>query len=461
MKLGPAPVAATALLTCWLMATVTVAPAASATAGYHVAGAAGGTQLWVATHAVSTANSRGYAAAVSPDGSRVFVTGAGGLSASSSGYDTVAYDAATGVRLWVARLTRPGGPTITVGTAPSKYIAVSPDGSMVFVIANFSSPSLSGHATVAYRAATGARLWMTTDTSGGAGAAAASPDGSTVFVTGNGAHGDCQTVAYHTATGVRVWARSFRGPHRSGNIDCIPTDLKVSPDGSTVFITGYDFDTVAYDAATGTTVWVAHYGPGAKAACYYNNGTSAAVTPDGSKVLVTGGFFMPCGGPGGSVYATVAFSAATGAKLWVRRYSEPAGALNVSTAIAVSPDGSTVFVTGWSRVTSSEWADATVAYLTATGRRLWVQRYDEPAGEPYPAAIAVSPDGSKVFVTGGNYATVAYRAATGGLFWTARYSGGTNANAVVASPDGSKVFVTGYGNVGGGQDTYTTVAYSS
>src|SRR5215468_9433729 len=100
-------------------------------------------------------------------------------------------------------------------------------------------------------------------------------------------------------------------------------------------------------------------------------------------------------------------SAATGAKLWVRRYSEPAGALNVSTAIAVSPDGSTVFVTGWNRV------------------------------------------------------TVAYRAATGGLFWTARYSGGTNANAVVASPDGSKVFVTGYGNVGGGQDTYTTVAYSS
>src|SRR5262245_36271582 len=154
-------------------------------------------------------------------------------------------------------------------------------------------------------------------------------------------------------------------------------------------------------------------------------------------------------------------SAATGAKLWVRRYSEPAGALNVSTAIAVSPDGSTGFVTGWSRVTSSEWADATVAYLTATGRRLWVQRYDEPAGEPYPAAIAVSPDGSTVFVTGGNYATVAYRAATGGLFWTARYSGGTNANAVVASPDGSKVFVTGYGNVGGGQDTYTTVAYSS
>jgi DNA-binding beta-propeller fold protein YncE len=76
--------------------------------------------------------------------------------------------------------------------------------------------------------------------------------------------------------------------------------------------------------------------------------------------------------------------------------------------------------------------------------------------------IAVSPDGSGVFVTGqrgGNgigYQTVAYDRVTGGELW-ARYFSGHQfglAEDVVVSPSGSRVFVTGGGPGGMGTLAY-------
>lgn len=83
------------------------------------------------------------------------------------------------------------------------------------------------------------------------------------------------------------------------------------------------------------------------------------------------------------------------------------------------------------------------------GMRLWVARYSSPgSANDGAAAVAVSPDGSRVFVTGGsndNYATVAYSTATGGQLWAARYTARVkdNASAIAVSPDGRSVFVTG------------------
>jgi hypothetical protein len=84
----------------------------------------------------------------------------------------------------------------------------------------------------------------------------------------------------------------------------------------------------------------------------------------------------------------------------------------------VAPDGSKVFVTGGSRgpyVAGVLPGYATLAYDAATGSRLWLARYTTPHGAALAFALAVSPEGSKVFVTGidGGYATVAYDTATG------------------------------------------------
>jgi len=146
-----------------------------------------------------------------------------------------------------------------------------------------------------------------------------------------------------------------------------------------------------------------------------------AVAPDGRIVFV----IEPLGTGGGSDFLTSAFDAATGNRVWARRYSGCANGVDIPVALAVSPGGRAVFVTGASKGRTSGFDYATVAYAAATGRRLWVSRYDGPGrSTDSPAAIAVSPRGGAVFVTGTSafdLATVAYAAASGARLW----AGGT------------------------------------
>jgi len=152
--------------------------------------------------------------------------------------------------------------------------------------------------------------------------------------------------------------------------------------------------------------------------------------------------------------------AAPGSVLWAKQYDGPVHSEDGAGAIAVSPDGSTVFVTGASTAETTDFTDdyATVAYDASTGTRQWVKRYDGPSSSDDTAdALAVSPDGSKVFVTGysesgppgvftpRDYATVAYDASSGDELWTKRYdvaNGDDVALALGVDPDSSSVFVT-------------------
>src|SRR6266853_314569 len=91
-----------------------------------------------------------------------------------------------------------------------------------------------------------------------------------------------------------------------------------------------------------------------------------------------------------------AAGAATRARLWVSRYNGPANGKDVARAVAVSPGGGTVYVTGDSPGSQSSYDYATVAYNAATGARLWVSRYNGP-GNAFDIAysVAVSPDGAR------------------------------------------------------------------
>ena len=202
--------------------------------------------------------------------------------------------------------------------------------------------------------------------------------------------------------------------------------LAVSSDGSKVFVTGStevvpytdDYATVAYDAMTGSQLWAEHY-DGPSGLMGTDDATAMAVSSDGSKVFVTGVSDGADGYPDLD-YASLAYDADTGSELWLQRFDDGAKRADVASSIAVTPGGSTVFVTGWSFWTSPSWADyLTVAYAAETGDPLGVKAFDGRLHHQDVAiAVAVSPDGSKAFVTGysdevdgshSDYVTLAYR----------------------------------------------------
>jgi outer membrane protein assembly factor BamB len=399
---------------------------------------------------------------VSPDGSMVFATGSGDLN-----YETVAYQAATGRQVWASRYR---GPSNADGATA---LGVSPDGSIVFVTGQ--SGVHPDYATVAYDAHTGAQLWASRY-NGTANyydiptALRVSPDGSRVFVTGssNGSNNgslDYATLAYDAASGEQLWVSVYD----ETELEDSATGLGVSPDGSTVFVTGrsygsyWDYATVAYDAATGSELWVSRY----DATGNDDTGTALGVSPDGSTVFVTGTSIVNFN----FGFATVAYDAATGLQLWASRYEGP-GEDDHATSLAVDPGGSMVFVTGQSF--SAGYPDyATVAYDADTGVQQWLTRYDGPGNGYYdtPTVLGVGPDGSKVFVTGQStgsdasldYATVSYDAISGAQLWASRIGrlGSDVPNALGVSPDGSALFITGSMHRALRQTALATIAYAS
>jgi hypothetical protein len=308
-------------------------------------------------------------------------------------------------------------------------------------------------------AAGGTKIWLTRydgpqSLDDSAVAVAASPDSSVVFVTGsenlseNGNPSDIRTIAYDALTGDMIWSTSYDGPANGFDVGA---DIAVGPAGDRVFVTGrseasqYDYDvvTLAYDAATGAQLWVKRYaGPAVT-----DGGNAIAISPDGTLVAVTG---VSEGGATGDDIATLAYDAVTGAQQWVARFDR---GNDDGYDVAFSPNSAKIFVTG-----TAKHDYVTVAYKAATGEKLWSKRYDGPADfYDYDVAVSlvVSPDGTRVFVTGESYgkgdynadwATVAYAAGTGAQKWVARYDstdGEDYAHDIAISPDGKSLFVTG------------------
>ena len=454
-----------------LAAGALVAPAGAATRAPKSG------ELWVSRYDGASAFDEAKSVASSPDGTKVFVTG--WSNGSSTGYDyaTVAYSAATGTPLWVARYNGTGN-----GTDEAYAVAVSPDSSKVFVTGySFGSTSSYDYATVAYNATSGTLLWVKRYNGVGnlddyAKSIGVSPDGSKVFVTGysyGGAIGyDYATVAYNAATGGSLWGKRFDGVDHGADY---AYSLAVSPNGSRVFVTGYadmgatgnDYVTIAYATGTGATVWGKSYiGPGNSS----DYGYSVAVSPDSSKVFVTGESYG--GSSTGYDYATIGINATTGGSLWLRRYNGPGSSTDSGQSVVVSPDGSKVFVTGWSYGSTTSYDYATFAYNSSTGSTVWGQRYNGPGNSSdYAFAVGVTLDGSEVFATGYayngasgyDYASAGYDARTGGSLGARVYNGPANGSdyAFAMAVSSTIVFITGESYGGSATDyDYATAAYA-
>src|SRR3989442_12787184 len=234
-----------------------------------------------------------------------------------------------------------------------------------------------------------------------------------------------------TVGGTKLWVARYNGP--SNSADEVGA-IAVSPDGEQVFVTGRDVGspgylaiaTLSYDTSTGLVRWLQRFNAPGEGT---DQGTDVAVSPDGSMVFVTG---QSEDVRSSSAIVTLAYSASSGSPIWLRLYRGPERRDNYPSSMAVSPDGSTVFVAGHSAGADGDWDFVTLAYDASTGSPSWGRRYDGPYhGSDYASAIAVSADGSTVFVTGGttgsangvDYATVAYEASTGVIRWSRRFDG--------------------------------------
>lgn len=471
------------LLAALAMAGLAISLAASQGAEARTPVAAG-SRLWLRVYG-GAANTDAFASAiaVSPKTGTVFITGTTEPVDAGADYATVAYDPATGHRLWAAFYNgakdQPSG---------ASAIAVSPGGTTVFVTgSSFGLNDRTDFATVAYNAATGAQLWverysgpqLTRATS-----LVVSHDGKAVYVTGSsrlatGVSSNYVTIGYDAATGGRLWLSRYASPYSgpAAHKDQA-SSIAISADDKTVFVTGtsisnvtkYDYATVAYNAATGAKRWVARYSGKANRNDF---ATNVKVGPGGKVVYVTG---ASTGKTSGFDYATVAYQASTGAQLWVRRYNGPGNGLDGAAALAVTPNGGTVVVTGATSAGGVSMTYATIAYNARTGAARWIRRYaGMPGGSSFdqPAAEVISPDGRTVYVTGQSngkgsgfdFATVAYSTATGAQQWVMRYDdpqhGWDNATGLALSPSGKALYVTGDSSTPGSSGDYeiTTIGY--
>ena len=128
-----------------------------------------------------------------------------------------------------------------------------------------------------------------------------------------------------------------------------------------------------------------------------------------------------------------------------------------------------MYVTGSAAQASGLNEYATIGYDAATGHQLWVGNYRTANVHDNAAGLAVSPDGSTVYVTGtsianyntpADYATVAYGATSGAQLWSARYTvTGAQNNAAGVVVSGGNAVVTGTSGPFGGQSQFATVAY--
>ena len=227
--------------------------------------------------------------------------------------------------------------------------------------------------------------------------------------------------------------------------------LVVSPDGGHVYVAGAGDDTLsvfARDAGTGDLRFVEAHTDGRDGVDGLNGAVAVAMSPDGATVYVVGHLE--------NTLAAFSREPNTGRLTALGVYRDGAGTVDGlagAFSVAVSPDGSHVYVTG-------EDDDAVVVF----GRdpRTGVLSFagaikdgvDGVTGLDGATSVTVSPDGANVYVTGENDdALSVFRRdlLTGELTFVEVHRDGVNgvegldwAGAVVVSPDGGQIYVTGY-----------------
>lgn len=419
-----------------------------------------------------------------------------------------AYDRSDGHLVWSARYADRAYVNVTSA-------AVSPDGSAVFITGGAYNGYPVGGATdsqlltAAFRTFDGSLLWSAhwdgrPDGTDNGKAIVVSPDGSEVYVSGvtTSPLGDLDyvTAGYGALDGRSLWSSVYAGPKEKGS-DAV-FGLAVNPVRDLLYVTGWSDGVVEYDAdyatvayslghadggddgedkgsckppkgkglgqdkdkgctppvagpAAGQQMWVARYdGIGQHKS---DRANAVAVSPDGAQVYVTGDSYS---GPGGNAYgyATVAYDAVTGTKRWDARFDGGRGGFNSANQVVAS--ATRVVVGGQASAPDATNGNdaASVGYDAVTGRQVWTASIAPLRSDDFFRDLVLSPDGATAYALASdtplvNYTALtrmtlmAYATADGVVRWTSEVNGGAlnalSGSALAVSPTGDTVAVVG------------------
>lgn len=222
--------------------------------------------------------------------------------------------------------------------------------------------------------------------------------------------------------GFPLWTNRYNGP---GNSNDYVAALRVNAE-SDVVMTGYgrgstgsdEFLTINYQAS-GLPVWTNRYGGSAPG----NDRAIAMALDSVGDVYVTG---ISAGNGTGDDFATIKYSSA-GVPLWTNRFSSLGNGSDTPRAIAT--DDHSVYVAG-----QTPQSDFLVIAYSVSGAPLWTNHgpgvpLPGPFG-PFPSVAAMAVADDRVYVTGNSITngisfdvmSVAYSSATGERLWINRFS---------------------------------------
>lgn len=191
-------------------------------------------------------------------------------------------------------------------------------------------------------------------------------------------------------------------PYDGGGND-YPTSVAFSRLTGHVFVAGYtqknnggvishDYFTAKYDAATGNRLWTEFFnGPG------NGDDRAASIAVDtAGNAYVTGYVFNAAGN---SDFYTIKYDGSSGARLWEKAYSGPAGGNDEAVSLRLDPIEGAVVAAGTSFIAPGNNDFFIIRYDSSNGNVIWEKNLDRSASDDVVTAMELDASGY-IYVAG-------------------------------------------------------------